>query len=251
MHHNLPSPGTSTNPPPFNLLARRGSVERLGGNPYARFLMSRVNSYQPRPTSLRESHDQVSLNENLSHPVGDVAAFESFESPFIGAGERPRAMLEHRASMPHAFAGIDMQRRASMPTHLQATPSNRIPDRHTYTVSSRTISAPIPGPLPAANFSFGPPADSPAASSPAPAEKEGGDYLCHVPELANFSFGRRADDNDTEDDVSTSYDALSRFGSIASVAGSESSNTSAYYSDVGSCNELPPEWNPEARRGSL
>jgi hypothetical protein len=242
-----PNSGLCSPPPLGNLLARRGSVERLGGNPYARFLMSRVNSYQPRPTSLRESHDQASLHEDIPHPASDATAFE--QHAFIGAdGSRP--MLEHRASVPHAFTGVDMQRRASMPSDLQSVPSSsafRTPDRRMYAVSCRTVPAPIPGPLPTPNFSFGRPADSPGASSPLPADNEG-DYF---PELANFSFGRRMDDNDTEDDAtSTSYDAMSsRFGSIASMAGSESSNTSAYYSDVGSCNE-PPEWNPEARRGS-
>ncbi|KAL0579147.1 hypothetical protein V5O48_002828, partial [Marasmius crinis-equi] len=55
----------------------------------------------------------------------------------------------------------------------------------------------------------------------------------------------RGDDLDTEDDAtSASYDGFSRFGSIASVANSDSSNTSAYYSEVGSCvseHELGPE----------
>ena len=239
----IPSSGLGTPSGPVNLTARRGSVERLGGNPYARFLMSRANSHHPRPTSLRGSHDRGSLREEVSPPAFDMA-----QLPFTAA-DRSRSMLGHRASMPHVFTGADMQRRASVPGDLQGVSTHRMPDRRMYAISSRTISAPIPGPLPAPNFSFGPPADSPAASSPVPADNEGGDYLDHVPELTNFTFGPRADDNDTEDDVtSVSYDAMSsRFGSIASI---ESSNTSAYYSDVDSCHELP-EWNPEARRGSL
>lgn len=241
----VPSSGLSIPPGPVNLMARRGSVERLGGNPYARFLMSRVTTYHPRSTSLQESHDQPSAHGEISF---DTAPPESFEARSSITTDMSRPMLGHRASMPHVFTGADMQRRASMPTDLQAISTFRVPDRHMFALSSRTVSAPIPGPLPTPNFSFGPPADSPVGSSSADNE---GDYLDHIPELANFSFGPPADDNDTEDDVtSASYDAMSsRFGSIASVTGSESSNTSAYYSDVESCNELP-EWNPEVRRGS-
>jgi len=152
-------------------------------------------------------------------------------------------------SMPHVFSGVDMQRRASMPSVSSST--GRMPDRRLYATSSRAIPAPIPGPLPSPNFSFGPPSDSPSGSSLTSGDNDG-DYVDHVAGLAAFSFGARADDNDAEDDVtSTSYDAMSsRFGSITSITGSESSNTSAYYSDVGSCDELPPDWRPEARRAS-
>jgi len=93
--------------------------------------------------------------------------------------------------MPHTLTGMDMLRRASMPSDLQTQQSGsifRMPDdRRMYAISSRTVSAPIPGPLPAPNFSFGRPVDSPATTPPAPADNEG-DYL-GVPELANFSFG--------------------------------------------------------------
>jgi hypothetical protein len=230
----FPGSGFGSLSSPVNLMARRGSVERLGGNPYARFLLSRVNSY--RSASFRELQNEPS---------------DPFEhSGFIGA-DSSRPVLEHRASsMPHVFTGVDMQRRASMPSVSSST--GRVPDRRgLYAVSSRTVAAPIPGPLPSPNFSFGPPADSPAGSSPLSGDNDG-DYMDHNPGLAGFSFGPRADDNDAEDDVtSTSYDAMSsRFGSIASITGSESSNTSAYYSDVGSCNEFPPDWRPEVRRGS-
>jgi hypothetical protein len=232
----FPSFGFGSLPPPVNLMARRGSVERLGGNPYARFLLSRVNSRQLRSgSSLRELHNQ---------------ACDPFDpSAFLGP-DSTRPILEHRASsMPHVFSGVDMQRRASMPSVSSST--GRMPDRRSYAISSRAIPAPIPGPLPSPNFSFGPPADSPSGSSPASGDNDG-DYVDHISGLAAFSFGARADDNDAEDDVtSTSYDAMSsRFGSIASITGSESSNTSAYYSDVGSCDELPPDWSPEARRAS-
>jgi len=167
IRHTLPSSGLGLPQPPVNM-ARRGSVERLGGNPYARFLVSRANTYQFRPTSLRESHDQVSLHQDFSRPAADAGTIESFEQ----FGARP--MLEHRASMPHTLTGMDMLRRASMPSDLQTQQSGsifRMPDdRRMYAISSRTVSAPIPGPLPAPNFSFGRPVDSPATTPPAPAD---------------------------------------------------------------------------------
>lgn len=282
------TPGRS---PAKNILARRGSAERLGVNPFARFLMARsarVGPYQPRPTSLRESHDQASLLRRHHHdditagppffndPAGTTATApaDHFEArsallaldavatapSSLPAVPRPM-MLGQRASMPHVFTGAHLPRRSSMPTDSLVYPpapmyvSLTMPDNHMYAISSRTIPSPIPGPLPCPNFSFGHPVDTPlGSSSPTPAEpgSEGGrgSYIPQPPELQSYSFGRR-DDNDTEDDATeASYDALSRFGSITSVAGSESSNTSAYYSDVGSCNELPSGWFPDARRGS-
>lgn len=158
--------------------------------------------------------------------------------------------------MPHVYGGAHMQRRSSMPTdahsHTQGislpTSTLRMPNSKLYAISSRPVPAPTPGPLPSENFSFGSPADP--APSPAPADQDN-DYTDQAYSLQNYSFGPR-DEIDVEDDATSaaSYDAYSRFGSIASMAGSESSNTSAYYSDAGSCNEFPPAWNPDTRRGS-
>lgn len=222
----------------------------MGGNPYARFLKSRVGSYRQRSPSVRESQGL----DGAFDPLDQSAFLE------LCSGLDARPILEHRASMPHVFAVPDIHRRASVPSLRISDPSR------TYALSSRPVPGPIPGPLPAPNFSFGPPADSPLGSSPLcdNNKAENTDYISHhqtqvSPGLDQFTFGRTADDNDIdgEDDItttSTSYDAMSRFGSIASITGSESSNTSAYYSDVGSCcNELPPpaDWNPDARRASL
>ncbi|KAJ7446213.1 hypothetical protein B0H11DRAFT_2085587 [Mycena galericulata] len=93
-----------------------------------------------------------------------------------------------------------------------------LPDHNLYPVSSRNISAPIPGPLPSPGFSFGMPSTSSDSERNSPVDFSG------------FSFPR--DDADT-DDGSASYQT--RFSSIASA----SSATSAYYSDVGSAGEAP------------
>lgn len=248
--------------PAYNLL-RRGSVEKLQGNPYARIAKTRPRQapYHPRPTLLRESHDEASLHDSAQAPPQILGmgpgpfdrADPSRQVPLIAGGpDRSRPMLGHRASMPHVFSG-SMERRGSLPIdmHAHIVPSSfRMPDSsQLYAISSRPVPAPTSGPLPSPNFTFGHPADSPSTSSPAPE----GDYHDQVSELQCYSFGRRASEHDLEDDATSaaSYDNYSRFGSIASMAGSESSNTSAYYSDVGSCNEPPSaSWSPEARRGS-
>lgn len=109
-------------------------------------------------------------------------------------------------------------------------------------MSMRTVSSPLPGPLPSPGFSFGA-ANSSPPQIPSPIECDSPDPMPEYP----FSFQRRLDDTDPEDDAtSASYDAFSRFGSISSYAGSESSNTSAY-SDVGSCDF---GYKSDGRRGS-
>ena len=238
--------------PAYNLL-RRGSVEKLQGNPYARIAKTRPRQapYQPRPTLLRESHDEASLHAPQLLGM-DLTPFDRGDcgrqvALFSGSADKLRPLLGHRASMPHVFSG-SMERRVSLPIDMHArvvSSSRRMPDAsQLYAISSRPVPEPTSGPLPSPNFTFGLPVDSPTPE---------GDYYDQVSELKNYTFGRRASDHDFEDDATSaaSYDNYSRFGSIASMAGSESSNTSAYYSEVGSCNEpLSSSWSPEARRGS-
>lgn len=95
-----------------------------------------------------------------------------------------------------------------------------LPDHQLYPVSSRNVPAPIPGPLPNPAFSFGVANASSDSEHNSPVDFSG------------FSFPRN--DTDTEDDGSASYQ-MSRFSSIAS----ESSATSAYFSDVGSTGHTP------------
>lgn len=209
-------------------------MERLRTNPFSQYAHSRPRPkpYASRQTSLRETYSQAAVPEDVPRDAADVAALESRDQHSALAGpESSRRMLSHRASMPHGFSGVDMHRRASMPANMLCGPSFRVPVENRAYISSRTLSAPIPGPLPSPGFSFGPPADAPV-----------GDYPST--ESGSYNFG----ENDTEDDATSgaSYDAWSRFGSIAST----SSNSSAYFSEVGSCNETPQGWNAEARRNS-
>ena len=213
-------------------LARRGSVERLRSNPFAQYLHPRARPvpYRSRQTSLRESFAEFEspTHEDTSRGVDAVLAEARDQHSALVAPGPSRRTLTHRASMPHVLAGVDMSRRASMPANTLCGPPPssliRPIDRHEF-AQSRMFAEPIPGPLPSPGYSFG-----------------GG-----APDFTGFSFG----ENDTEEDNTSaaSYDPWSRFGSIAST----SSTTSANFSDVGSCNDVPaPQgWNPEARRESL
>jgi hypothetical protein len=233
-------------------LARRRSVDaslqRLASNPYAHLARAKNGALfgtRLTPYSLGRHHQ------------GDRAALYTSQP-------NSRPGLPHRASMPHGLAGLDV-RRSSMDSRafsfhqadFPASPSPSplspyhavrasLPGPHHYALSTRTVSSPLPGPLPSPGFSFG------AASSSSLASPSSADSERNSPDPSH-GFAFRTDDVDTEDDqTSASYDALSRFGSIASIATSESSNTSAYYSDVGSIadHESAAGFGPGVRRGS-
>ncbi|KAJ7860594.1 hypothetical protein B0H14DRAFT_3863713 [Mycena olivaceomarginata] len=91
-----------------------------------------------------------------------------------------------------------------------------LPDHNLDFVSSRPLTAPIPGPLPSPGFSFGVANASSDSGRNSPVD------------FGVFSF-LPASDADTEGDDSSASYQMSRFGSIAS----ESRAVSAYFSDVG------------------
>ncbi|KAJ7783330.1 hypothetical protein B0H16DRAFT_1297213 [Mycena metata] len=199
---------------PLDPLARRRSVDaslvRLAVNPYAGIA--------------RAKNSAMMATQRLSH--GRRSQYTA------------RPGMPHRATVPahtrHTSLDARGYRIPPSPSPSPLSPYHAVraslPDHQLYPVSSRPIAAPIPGPLPSPGFSFG----MPNASSD-------GDRNSPV-DFGGFSFGPR-DDADTEDDGSASYQ-MSRFGSIAS----ESSATSAYFSDVGSTGEVPDFRN--ARRES-
>ncbi|KAJ6594051.1 hypothetical protein B0H19DRAFT_1056424 [Mycena capillaripes] len=191
---------------PLDPLARRRSVDaslvRLAANPYAgiaraknsallatqRLSNGRRNQYMARPTMPHRSTVPV---QHTRHTSMDARGYRIPPSP------SPSPLSPY-----HAARGS-------------------LPDHHLYPVSSRSIAAPIPGPLPSPGFSFGVANASPESDRNSPVD------------FGGFSFPPPSDP-DTEDDSSASYQ-MSRFGSIAS----ESSATSAYFSDVGSTGETP------------
>ncbi|KAL0956459.1 hypothetical protein HGRIS_002605 [Hohenbuehelia grisea] len=227
-----PSPSSTYGPPvidQFDPLARRRSVDaslhRLASNPYAPLARAKNGAlYASRVVAHGHHHPAV------------------FYAPLS------RPSLPHRATMP---PGIDV-RRASLDSRflssdqsglsISPSPSPLSPYRQlhpTYAISSRSIPPqPLPGPLPSPDFSFGAPT-SPSITSAGLTDDRGSPDSAH-----NFAY---RDDLDQDDDSSTSYGGFSRFGSIASVATSESS---ALYSDNCHAEHDLAGYDPTARRDS-
>jgi len=132
----------------------------------------------------------------------------------------PRALPPHFAQQRLSVDSRAVSRpRLLTPYHAAVRAS--LPDQHLYAITSRPLVSPIPGPLPAPGYQFG------VASSTSP---ESIDSERNSPDsLRSFPF--RADEFDDE-----SHDAYSRFGSVASIATSDSS----YYSELP--NERRDSW---------
>ncbi|KAK0461231.1 uncharacterized protein EV420DRAFT_187751 [Desarmillaria tabescens] len=206
--------------------ARRLSVDaslhRLASNPYA---------HLARTKNTTGHGSRLASHSNSRHPLNRVSGI-----PY------PRPELPHIASAPSngSFHGRHVSADSRgfhytsqgipVPSFHAARAS--LPDSHLYAFSSRMSASTIPGPLPSPDFSFGVAStSSPSLTPPSSADSE------RSSPDPNRSFTFQSEDS--EDDRTSSYEALSRFGSIASVATSDTSNASVYYSD---CMEqdIPP-----------
>ncbi|KAI1796495.1 hypothetical protein LXA43DRAFT_879616 [Ganoderma leucocontextum] len=121
-------------------------------------------------------------------------------------------------------------------------------DQRTYVISQRPIAPPVPGPLPSPNFSFGNPFGPSSSSNSSSNSASGTPPHGASPPL--LSLPRRpseggVSDADTEE---SSAGPLSRFGSVASLGGSEVSWTSAYTSEGGMVEGAAEEGNICASR---
>ncbi|KAG6918543.1 hypothetical protein DXG01_013633 [Tephrocybe rancida] len=204
----------------FDPLTRRRSVDtslqRLANNPYAPLARAKNGAiYGPR-------------------------AMAPIRRPFCRTPYNPTPRITSSASMPYR---LDM-RRASLgnfrispqstasPSPSPLSPYNEVraslPDHSLYAVSSRTVSPPLPGPLPSPNFSFG------AASTPSMVSGSSGDSERYSPEPPH-SYSYRESEQDEDEGTPASYYSLSRFGSIASIATSDSSVNSAYFPEHVGC----------------
>ena len=245
-----PLAGPHLTQPTMPFLDRRKSMDvsfyRLMHHPFARIA--------------KEKNEALYLPKSPLSPAGSVPA-NLARLPGVGPIRTnghgyplSRPTLSHRASEPQVFAPV----RTPFPPVLEggplqslAPPVRRFSDNRLYAISSRTLSPPIPGPLPTPDFQFGDPSSvSPPNASPTPGEIESPQVPLQSPEIAQlqrWSYPRsREPDQDTED--SGSYSAFTRFGSVASVSGSESS---AIYSDVSSCVATDHMgYDPSTRRGS-
>ncbi|KAJ7780512.1 hypothetical protein DFH07DRAFT_909935 [Mycena maculata] len=191
---------------PLDPLARRRSVDaslvRLASNPYANLARAKNNLATQRLSQGRQQHHMARYMARPGMPHRSTVPIQQHA--------RHSSMDAHGYRIPPSPSPSPLS-----PYHaIRAS----LPDHSLYPVSSRNISAPIPGPLPSPGFSFGVANASPDSERNSPVDFSG------------FSFPR--DDADT-DDGSASYQT--RFSSIASA----SSATSAYYSDVGSVGEPP------------
>ncbi|KAF7321827.1 hypothetical protein MKEN_00704600 [Mycena kentingensis (nom. inval.)] len=191
---------------PLDPLARRRSVDasliRLGGHPFAPIARAKNNA--------------LLATQRLSQgrqPQGPARGM--FMRP--GMPHRTTVPMQQQPHTRHASMDARGYRVPQSPSPSPLSPFHAVRDQHLYV--ARNIPAPIPGPLPNPAFSFG------VASAGANASAESSEHNSPV-DFSGFSFGR----NDTDTDDEGSAYQMSRFGSIAS----ESSTTSAYYSDLGS-----------------
>jgi hypothetical protein len=229
-------------------LQRRSSfdanINRLASHPFAHLAAQANDTLCGRKGSMPRQYVGVKSNSLPGHPTEHLYA----QSPNFGG----RVPLSHRASMPYVFS----QGSAQASNHSSQALNSALVDASSryhhgaYVMQSRVVPAPIPGPLPNPNFSFGDSSSSPSAASPSASDSSE-----HVNAALSSYVFPAIGDRDAEDDMTnSSFDAFSRFGSIASLADSESSVTSALYSDAGSCvsdrHEHPPNFNPDSRRSS-
>ena len=237
--------------PPFDPLARRGSlgmdVSRLAAHPYAHLAAAANhgggNNVYTGPGPVR-GHRIHGGGKSNSLP-GAKAADQYGHLP-----HSYRSIPSHRASMPYVFSqGTPPSVHPAPATIKHSTPTftSRYHDG-LYSMSSRSIAEPIPGPLPNPNFSFGDSTASPPA--PSPSASESSEQLAAA--LNSYAFPSTTDaDQEEEAPPNVSYGQFAtRFSSIASLADSESSITSAFYSEPGSVDEYPADFHPHSRRQS-
>lgn len=236
-------PHHSPNGPPtvdlFDPHARRlsvdASLQRLANNPYAHLARAKNGALFSLRSSAPTRHRQSSRA-----PCGP-------HRPIPTSASMPYPPNTRRASMDSRAFRLS----GAPPSPSPLTPYNvaaraSLPDHGLHAISSRTISSPIPGPLPSPNFSFGAASTSSMTSSSGDSERNSPDSL--------QSFTYCSEDIDEDDMISAPYDYFSRYGSITSVATSDSSINSAYYSDIAggtpSDHERGTEYDLSGRRDS-
>ena len=267
--------------PSLQLVDRRNSLDvncyRLMQHPFARIAKEKNEAlFAKSPLSPPGSTQAVtrgpSAVRTVSHPV------HPYSRPLLAhRASEPHAWAPLRGQFPPVPEGGPSLSVSTSPS----VPSRRQYDTRLYAITARTLPSPGPGPLPAPDFQFGEPssASTPPNASPVPGEGDtppssSSGSSAHGPspdlpmsELQRWAFprgsttsilsttsaggGPRDGDGEIEDAVSTtasssSFSGVSRFGSVASITGSDSS---AMFSDVSSC--VAAEMAYEAgRRGS-
>lgn len=249
-----PFTGPNMTQPQIHYPDRRKSMDvnffRLMHHPFARVAKEKNEAlYLPKSPLSPAGSTQA----NFARPSGMMPGIGPHRTNSHGY-PHSRPTLSHRASEPQVFASLRTPfppvPESGPPVQSPLAPSRRFSDNRPFAITSRTVSSPIPGPLPTPGFQFGDPSSgSPSNASPTPGELESPPVPLQSPEIAQlqrWSFSRaRETDQDTED--SGSFIALSRFGSVASISGSESSDL---YSDVSSSVAVDHGCDASTRRGS-
>ncbi|KAJ7268842.1 hypothetical protein B0H12DRAFT_1178916 [Mycena haematopus] len=220
--------------PPFDLPSLHMVQSRRGSLPINALSYGAGPLVDPLDPLARRRSVDASLVRLAANPYAGIARAKNMATQRLSHGRRnqyiPRPGMPHRATATfpqhtrHASMDSRGYRIPPSPSPSPLSPYHAVraslPDQQLYPVTARALAAPIPGPLPSPGFSFGMANASPGSDRNSPIDFDG------------FSFPP-ASDADT-DDSSASY-PMSRFGSIAS----ESSATSAYFSDIGSTGEAP------------
>lgn len=211
----------------FDPLARRRSVDaslqRLANNPYAPLARAKNGAiYGPRAVApIRRSLCRTPFN-----PTPRIAASAPYRLDIRRASMGNFRISPRGTAPPSPSSSSPYNMRASLPEH------------NLFAVSSRTISPPLPGPLPSPSFSFG------AASTPSMLSTSSADSERYSPDPQQYTY--RENEQDEDEGTPMSY-CSSRFGSITSIATSDSSLNSAYFPDQVSCFD---EQELGSRRGS-
>ncbi|KAG5652392.1 hypothetical protein H0H81_005149 [Sphagnurus paluster] len=220
----FPASQFSSNSPPqhdsFDPFARRlsvdASLQRLASNPYAHLARAKNGAiYGPRAIA----------------PIRHRALGRAQYAPPSRAStaSMPYRLDARRASMGN-FRYSPQSTASPSPSPLSSYDIRAsLPEHDLYVVSARTLSSPIPGPLPSPNFSFG------AASTPSMVSSSG-DSERNSPDSVQ-SYAYRESEQDEDEGTPASYYSLSRFGSITSIATSDSSINSVYYPEGVGCYE--------------
>ena len=261
-HHRRGSLPATAFPAPddlngFDPLLRRSSVDtslqRLASNPFAGLARAKNTALygpgfgvaQPGATAPSLRHYHLTRLPYAYPPVsGHGHHTHGHHARRSVAPVLPQYSTTRRLSMDSRQTRLAAMASPAPLTPYDAVIRASLPEHHLFALSARALASPIPGPLPSPGFSFG------AASTPSMASPSSGDSERNSPDsLRSFPF--RSEELD-EDATSPTYDAYSRFGSIASVATSESSITSAYYADIGGpiAPSDPAATAPGERRGS-
>lgn len=165
--------------------------------------------YDISPIPVALSHSQ-GYNQPPAHPGYDLfAPRHSIDGSALGLTQAHAQMSMHMDAGGDAFNSLAG-----------------------YALSQRPAPATIPGPLPSPNFSFGNPFAGGSSSSSTSNSASGTPPNGASPPL--LSLRRTSESGVSDGDTEESSGApLSRFGSIASIGGSEGSWTSAYVSENG------------------